>query len=233
MKGVMGAAPFPPDEPLRLAALRKAVILDTAAERAFDDLVRLAARICGTPIALVSMVDSERQWFKARYGLDVTETVRDVSFCAHAILEDTEVFVVPDTRTDERFANNPFVTGAPHIRFYAGAVLHSREGQPLGTLCVVDHKPRELTNEQTEALHALALLARDQLVMRANAREMCDAIENVKILTGLLPMCPSCRQVRDDFGFWRNVESYLEANSDAHIESALCNTCAPKQPDSA
>ena len=129
-------------------------MLDTPPEREFDDLTYLAAQICDTPIALITLLDQERQWFKSCVGLTATETPRDISFCAHAILEH-ELLVIPDATADERFADNPFVTGEPHVRFYAGAPLVTPEGQALGTLCVIDTVPRQLDQNQQEALRRL------------------------------------------------------------------------------
>ena len=160
-------APLPSNESARLEALSQYKILDTAPEQAFDDLTRLAAQICETPIALVSLVDARRQWFKSKVGLDVQETPRDVAFCAHA-LHKPKVFIVPDTLADERFATNPLVTSAPNIRFYAGVPLITPEGYPLGTLCVIDYVPRQLSNWQIEALYALARQTVTQLELRRN-----------------------------------------------------------------
>ncbi|HVK70851.1 MAG TPA: GAF domain-containing sensor histidine kinase [Polyangium sp.] len=166
----MKAAPLPGDEIERLAALSDAAILDTPPEPAFDDLTHLAASICGTPIALVSLIDRERQWFKARVGLDASETPREVAFCAHAILGQ-ELFLVPDAYDDERFADNPLVTGAPNVRFYAGAPLATSDGHNVGTLCVIDHGPRQLDEAQRSALSALARQVAAQIdLRRANGR---------------------------------------------------------------
>jgi len=153
-----GAVPAPlhHDEQARLAVLREYGILDTLPEPQFDDITFLASYICGAPIALVSLVDEVRQWFKAKLGTDVEETPRDVAFCAHAILKPDEVFVVPDAHEDPRFATNPLVRDEPHVRFYAGAPLVSPEGMPLGTLCVFDQVPGYLSPAQTRALGALA-----------------------------------------------------------------------------
>jgi two-component system, sensor histidine kinase and response regulator len=148
-------APLPENEAARLAALRGLGILDTPPELAYDELCTLAAHICQAPIALISFVDEDRQWFKSRVGWTAEESCRDVAFCAHAILQ-PDLLVVPDARADERFANNPLVTSPPSIRFYAGAPLVTAAGHALGTLCVLDHKPRELTAEQARALRALS-----------------------------------------------------------------------------
>lgn len=146
----------PDNEARRLQALQRYRILDTAREAAFDDLVTIAAAICGMPIGWVSLVDADRQWFKARLGLDAAETPRDTAFCAHAILEPDRMLVVPDARADPRFRDNPLVTGNPGIRFYAGAPLLDVDGLPVGTLCVMDREPRELAPHQLQALDALS-----------------------------------------------------------------------------
>ena len=148
-------APHAANEAQRLAVLRAYGILDTPIEAVFDDIVHLAAHICNAPIAVINLIDEGRQWFKSEIGLGVRETPLDVSICAHAILQ-PGLFVVPDTTQDPRFAHNPLVTGEPRLRFYAGALLETSDGYPLGTLCVLDHKPRTLRGDEGEALTALA-----------------------------------------------------------------------------
>ena len=162
----MAGARLPENETGRLKALREYDVLDTPAEQAYDDIVGLAAYICETPTALVSLIDRDRQWFKARTGLNATQTPRDEAFCAHAILQPGQVMVVPDALRDERFDTNPLVTGEPNIRFYAGAPLITPTGEVLGTLCVIDSKPRQLSAEQAEVLRSLARQVMAQLEMR-------------------------------------------------------------------
>ena len=164
-------APPPPDEETRLQALRRYAILDTEPEQSFDDLTLLASQVCGTPVAVISLLDETRQWFKAKVGTTEDGTPRDIAFCAHGIAQGG-VFVVNDARTDQRFADNPLVTGHPRIRFYAGAPLLTPDGQALGMLCVTDQVPRELSAAQKTALQALSRQVVAQLELRRSQTEL-------------------------------------------------------------
>lgn len=158
----MPAAPAPPNESERIRSLRALEVLDTPAEERFDRLTRLARRLFDVPIAAVSLVDSDRQWFKSKAGLDIEETPRQQSFCAHAIL-DENVTIVPDATRDARFEDNPLVRQAPGIRFYAGAPVRAPDGSALGTLCVIGHEPREFDPEDATALRDLADMVEQEL----------------------------------------------------------------------
>ncbi len=175
----------------RLEELKSFKILDTPPEEEFDELAKLAGLICETPIAIISLVDKERQWFKATVGLDVCETARVDSFCQHALYTPTQLLIVGDTQRDPRFMNNPLVTGNPHVRFYAGAPLVTANGYVLGTICVVDTIPKVLTPYQKKALKLLARKTVDYLTMRKTVKEQSYKIdssaEKLKKLTDNVP----------------------------------------------
>jgi len=152
----MEIARIPNNEVERLHTLREYSILDTLPEHDFEDITKIASEICQTPIALISLVDSDRQWFKSNHGLNVTETPRDYAFCAHAINTPNEILTVKDSRQDIRFADNPLVTGYPNVIFYAGVPLINPDGFSLGTICVIDNKPRELSEKQLDSLRSLS-----------------------------------------------------------------------------
>jgi len=211
-----------------LAALQEYRILDTAAEQAYDDIVALAAYLCDVPIALITLVDESRQWFKSRLGLNEKETPRDVAFCAHAILQ-TKPLIVRDALKDRRFSDNALVTGSPHIRLYAGFPLVNPDGFALGTLCVIDRKPRRLSAEQKTAMQALARQVMALLELRRVSAQMAEALEKVKTLHGLLPICAWCKRIRDDKGYWSQVEAYIHAHTGADFTHGICPDCFEKQ----
>src|ERR1017187_356001 len=178
-------APLPQNETKRLNVLWQYEVLDTVPEEVFDDLTELAAQICEAPMALISLVDEKRQWFKSKVGVSLSETSRDLSFCAYAINQ-PDLFIVPDATQDERFASNPLVTSDPKIRFYAGAPLITPDGHALGTLCVIDKVPRELRPEQKQALRILARHVVTQLELRRRSCELGDVRGNNRRFKGEL-----------------------------------------------
>ena len=209
------------NETHRLNTLRLYRILDTASEKAFDDLTHLASTICGTPISLVSVVDEKRQWSKSHKGLAATETPRDQAFCAHAIQHD-EIMVVEDTHQDKRFYKNPLVTEDPKIRFYAGAPLQVANGARLGTLCVIDRVPRTLSDTQMVALKTL----RDAVVTQLELRR---AVNDLKAVHDIIPMCAWCRSVRiegraKEGTEWQPLHEYV--GTLAPVTHTICPNCA-------
>lgn len=176
----MKPAPSHPRERERIARLKSYEILDTGFDEKFDRLTRLAASLLGTPIATITLVDSDRQWFKSRVGLDGREGPRETSFCGHAILG-PGLMVVEDASKDERFADNPLVTGEPHIRFYAGAPLVDKDGLELGTLCVIDRKPRVLADDERRILADLAGMAVDEMDLHRNLRDLRRAHTDLRV----------------------------------------------------
>lgn len=243
------SAPTPSNEVLRLKTLLTYKILDTNPQARFDDLANLAAAICETPISTITFVDERRQWFKARVGMPKTEGPREDAICAHALMS-PEMFIVPDTLEDQRFAENPAVLGAPHIRFYAGKPLMAPNGAALGTLCVIDRKPRELTPLQLESLRVLGQQVMDQLELEKNLAELRQsltirdimerenerliaelqaALANVQTLQGLMPICSWCRKVREDDGYWGLVEDYVSNHSNLQFSHGICPGCAEQE----
>jgi GAF domain-containing protein len=235
----------PVNEKQRLATLRGYEILDTEPEAAFDDLTFLASYICQTPIALISLIDVDRQWFKSKVGISMTETSRDIAFCASTVLQ-SDVFIVPDASEDDRFSENPLVVSEPRIRFYAGASLMT-EGHALGALCVIDRVPRTLSPEQLDALRALSRQVQAQFDLRQNLkrlgeslaardraeqekertlRELRAALANIHTLEGLLPICLSCKKIQDQAGKWQPFEYYVRAHSEAKVTHKICPECS-------
>jgi hypothetical protein len=170
---------FTTEEHERIEALKEYNILDSISEKEYDDITKLASEICRTPVSLISLIDDTRQWFKSNHGLSVRETPREFAFCTHTIQNPSQVFVVPDSRIDARFADNPLVTGDPHVIFYAGAPLVDSNGFALGSLCVIDHSPNALSETQIFALKILA----DNVVTLMENRKSIRSMKNwMKVL---------------------------------------------------
>lgn len=219
------------DPQKRLEALEAYEIMDTAPEQVFDDLTQLTSFICETPIALVSLLDLNRQWFKSTVGLGATETPIEDAFCKLAI-EQHDVFLVTDASADGRFSSNPLVTGDPNIRFYAGAPLVTPGGVALGTLCAIDTVPRDLSTDQKRALQALARRVIGALEARRVAGDLNRALldvdsarKEVAELKDLVPMCAWCRKVRDDDSFWHSVEDYIGSHPEIEVTHGICPEC--------
>ena len=171
---------LPGNEKQRLEALKEYSILDTLPEKEYDDITYLASHICGTPISLISLIDDKRQWFKSHHGLEAEYTSKEVAFCAHAINDKDNIFIIPDSRKDERFHDNPLVTGEPHVIFYAGIPLVNPEGYPLGALCVIDSKPKQLSQQQINALEALSNQLMKLFELRRSNAELRNLVSDLE-----------------------------------------------------
>ncbi len=217
----------PKQEAKRLAALRDYKILDTPSESWSDDIALIASKITGCSIALISFVDHERQWFKARIGLTSQETPREEAFCNHTI-SGTQTMVVEDALADERFMANPAVIGDPHIRFYAGSPLIDRAGNALGALCVIDRQPRQLAAGQAAALEALGRGVILHLEQRRLSSDLAAALSDLAAVRSLLPICAHCKCVRDDKGYWQRVEEYFGKHAQTDFSHGICPACVQK-----
>ena len=171
---------LPDNEEDRLKALDSYGVLDSRPETGFDDITKLASQICGTPISLISLIDEKRQWFKSNHGIEVSETPKEYAFCAHTILKPTEIMIVPDALKDDRFKDNPLAVGKPNVVFYAGVPLVNSDGYPLGTLCVIDHQPKELSELQINTLKVLARQVMNQLELRRKINELKQTAQDLQ-----------------------------------------------------
>jgi diguanylate cyclase (GGDEF)-like protein len=210
-------ADLPLNEDARLASLRDHKILDTPPEREFDDVVLLASQVCDTPTAIISLIDETRQWFKARIGFEPTETPREQSFCAHAILHPSSTLVVADATKDERFFDNPLVTGEPGIRFYAGTPLVTHDNHALGTLCVIDQKPRTLNDQQKAALEALGRQLSLRLELRRTSTLLREANEQLRNLS----LTDELTGLYNRRGFFMHAEQQLKLYRSRESERSL------------
>jgi GAF domain-containing protein len=221
VKNQDGAVPAarPANEAARVDSLRSYQILDTPSESTFDELVHLVAYVCKTPVSLVTLVDDQRQWFKAAVGIAARETHRDISFCAHAILDPREMLEVQDTHNDERFNTNPFVVSEPFVRFYAGVPLVSPEGHALGTLCTLDNRPRTLDDEQRRALRAIANTVSTQLELRRTIATLEREIAGLGSILSPPPGVPVMAladRVHVLFGRLRELQQLLRTHQRQH-----------------
>ena len=220
----MKTAARPENESDRLAALHEYRILGTKPEQSYDDITTIASETCQTPIALLSLVDADRQWFKSRVGLDVEETPRDWSFCAHAILS-SEPLIVPDAHCDQRFKDNPLVAGDPGIRLYAGFPLQNDEDHRIGTLCVIDRRPRDLNPVQCKVMEALARQAVSFLELRKRSIKLLDAVCQMENKGGMISTCSYCRKAKDDRGHWLHLDQYLSQHTTLNFSHGICDAC--------
>lgn len=211
-------------ERARLAALRSYAILDTQSEAAFDEIAAMAAELCSAPIAVVSIVDEHRQWSKAAHGCPRGEVERSRSFCTHAIASD-DALVVPDATRDPRFVDNAMVVGEPHIRFYAGQPLIDGEGHALGSLCVIDSRPRALPDSERRTLRRLASHVIHLLELRRSNRELAACLARVDHMAELVPMCGHCHSVRSEDDRWQRLEHFLQDLNGARFTHGVCPAC--------
>ena len=219
------------EEEKRLKALAEYRILGTKPESCYDCVTRIAASTCDVPISLMTLVDKDRQWFKSKVGLEINETRRDWSFCTHAIKENNPL-IIYDAYQDERFINNPLVTGDPKIRFYAGFPLKDSDGNKLGTLCVIDRKPGNLTPKQFNVMELLSKQIVSFLELRKRSLNLLDALSNIHKQEGILSVCSYCREVKNKEGDWMHLEKYLSKISDIRFSHGVCDSCMEKHfPD--
>ncbi|MDX1972124.1 MAG: GAF domain-containing protein [Candidatus Sumerlaeia bacterium] len=206
----------------RLDALKAFRILDTEEDKLFDNITTLAAELCETPIALISLVDEERQWFKSRKGLTVCETAREYAFCRYTILSD-EVLVIRDATLDVRTRNNPLVLGEPNIRFYAGAPLITHDGFSLGSLCVIDQKPRDISSFQLSSLKRLAEHVIFLMERRKTLRQLMDVVAQSSKNPRIVTVCGFCKSVKQSNGNWMKLEE--PHGEDLTLSHGICPSC--------
>jgi GAF domain-containing protein len=224
---------MPADEQARLDALHDFGVLDGASERRFDDIAALASTSLDMPIAMISLVAEDRQWAMASVGIERGELPREHAFCHHAILQD-EPMVIEDTRADGRFADNPLVTGSSALRFYAAAPLIAAGGFRLGTVCVLDRKPRTLAPHGLEILTLLARQVVDLFELRLAATRLDGALQRLQTMATLIPICSHCRKVRDESNHWSTLERLVQAKTGSRFTHGICPECVREHyPDAA
>ncbi len=224
-------APKINNEEERLTALAEYRILGTRPEQCYDDITKIASLTCGTPISLMSLVDTDKQWFKSMCGFETKETSRDVSFCAHAIAS-SEPLIVEDALLDDRFKSNPLVVKDPKIRLYAGFPLQTPNDHRIGTLCVIDRKPGSLSDKQHLIMEALSRQVVMLLELRKRSLRLLDALTHMHKTEGIITTCSYCKEVRDSDGEWQHLEKYLSKISDIRFSHGICDSCMEKHfPD--
>lgn len=213
----------------RLTTLRRYQILDSVSERTYDDIVTLAAHIFEAPIAAILHLENEAHSLKTAVGVRGAESflLNTRRFCDETMAE-PDVMVVEDTICDERFAVNPLVTSGPQIRFYAGAPLARPDGLGLGSLCVMDVRPRRVGRREKEMLQSLARMVMTTMDLHRVSDALASEVLKVKNLSGLLPICSGCKNIRNDGGYWQRVECYVSENSSAEFTHGMCPECAGK-----
>lgn len=221
----------PANEEQRLKALSEYRILGSRPEEAYDHITRIAALACNVPIALISLVDRERQWFKSKVGISANETSRDISFCSHTILE-PDPLIIEDALFDQRFKDNPLVTEEPHIRLYAGFPLETPAHERLGTLCVIDRIPKSLTNTQFKIMQELANQVVVQLELRKRSFALMEEFCKMHNNQGLISTCSYCRSVKDHKGSWLPMDQFMMQHSTLNFSHGICQSCMSKHfPD--
>ncbi len=215
---------IPLNESERLKALSEYRILGTKPEESFDDITKIASLTCETPIALLSLVDSNRQWFKAKVGIEAKETVRDWSFCAHAI-HSSEPLIVEDALNDDRFFDNPLVKGEPKIRLYAGFPLQNDSNHRIGTLCVIDREPHGLTDKQFSIMQALSRQVVAFLELRKRSINLIESYCSLDNVGGIISTCSYCRKAKDNDGHWSHLDRYLSKRTNLNFSHGICDSC--------
>ena len=217
--------PTPENEQERVELLRKLDILDSLAESSYDFIVGVASRLFDSPVAFISFLDENRQWFKATVGLEVKETPREVAFCNYTILNEN-ILVVEDMQQDDRFKNNPFVKDDPSFRFYAGFPITLGDDLRIGTVCVLDNKPRTFSENDKMLLKELAEHVTDLIKIRKISDELREKNREVQELQKLIPICSWCGKIKDDQNYWQSVESYISQQQHSKITHSICDDCS-------
>lgn len=215
---------LPDNETERISALNEYRILGTNPEQSYDDITKIAATVCSAPIALISLVDVNRQWFKSKVGVDIHETPRDWSFCAHAI-HSSEPLIVPDATIDPRFIDNPLVCGDPQIRLYAGFPLENSASFRLGTLCVIDRRPRHLEVRECEVMQALARQVVAFLELRKKSINLIESFCTHSAGKSMISTCSYCRKAKDQNGEWMYLDQYLAQRTNLNFTHGICDSC--------